>query len=198
MKSKFISSISLIFVILTFAMALMSVSANPDDVHDVAIVGVEVSQTTAIPGEIVSINVTAKNLGNVTESFDVEVYANETKIDTRTVTSLEPGNETTLTFEWNTTELEPCHLYKITANATVVPGDINMTNNFFEDGLVKILYKTDLNGDCEVDMWDIALAAQAFGAFPGHSRWNPIADLNDDNMVDLKDLGTIARDFGKA
>ena len=197
MKSKFISSISLIFVILTFATALMSVSASPEDVRDVAIVGVEVSQTTAIPGEIVSINVTAINLGNVTESFDVEVYANETEIDTLPVTNLEPGNETTLTFEWNTTELEPCHFYKITANATGVPDDLNMTNNFFEDGLVKILYKTDLNGDCEVDMWDIALAAQAFGAFPGHSRWNPVADLNDDNMVDLKDLGTIAKDFGK-
>jgi len=47
-----------------------------------------------------------------------------------------------------------------------------------------------------VDMWDIAIAARAYGSFPEHPRWNPKADLNKDNKVDLKDVGTIAKNFG--
>ena len=36
----------------------------------------------------------------------------------------------------------------------------------------------------------------AFGSFPGHERWNPIADLTGDDQVDIKDIAIVARAFG--
>ncbi len=55
----------------------------------------------------------------------------------------------------------------------------------------------DLNLDEKVDMKDIAIAAQAYGSYPGHPRWNPDADVDDDNDVDLFDLSLIAAHFGE-
>jgi hypothetical protein len=38
----------------------------------------------------------------------------------------------------------------------------------------------------------------AFGSYPGHPRWNPIADENEDGVIDGADLILITRNFGKA
>lgn len=55
----------------------------------------------------------------------------------------------------------------------------------------------DINRDGKVDIRDIALAATAYGSYPGHPKWNPIADENGDNKIDLRDLVLIAKNFGK-
>ena len=53
----------------------------------------------------------------------------------------------------------------------------------------------DLNGDGKVNMADISIAAAAFGSYPGHPRWNPVADVNKDHVVDLRDIALIAQRF---
>ncbi len=55
----------------------------------------------------------------------------------------------------------------------------------------------DLDKNGCVNMKDIAVAASAFGSDPNHPRWNPNADINRDNKVDLMDIGNTARNFGK-
>ena len=55
--------------------------------------------------------------------------------------------------------------------------------------------EVDVNDDGEVDILDIAIAANSFGSYPGHPRWNPIADVNEDNVVDLFDIVLIAKSF---
>lgn len=58
-------------------------------------------------------------------------------------------------------------------------------------------FPTDLDSDGIVGIDDIFSAAEAFGSYLGHSRWNSDADVNKDNSVDIRDLVTIAKDFGK-
>lgn len=55
----------------------------------------------------------------------------------------------------------------------------------------------DLNGDGTVDIKDVREAAQAFGSYPGHSRWNSQADINGDEVVNMIDISIIASNFGK-
>jgi hypothetical protein len=55
----------------------------------------------------------------------------------------------------------------------------------------------DLNKDGIVDITDIATAALAFGSYPGHPRWNPNADIDQDRKVDIKDIGIVAQNFGQ-
>ncbi len=62
----------------------------------------------------------------------------------------------------------------------------------------------DINHDLKVEMEDVAKAAIAFDAEPGHPRWNVHADITGpeylapDNKVDMRDIGLIARNFGEA
>jgi len=46
-------------------------------------------------------------------------------------------------------------------------------------------------------MQDIYMVARYFGSYPGHPRWNPDADLNNDGKVDMKDIWTVVKNFGK-
>jgi len=50
--------------------------------------------------------------------------------------------------------------------------------------------------DFKVDMKDVYQAARAFGSYPGHTRWSPVADLNSDYKIDMGDIFYIAKIFG--
>jgi uncharacterized protein (DUF2141 family) len=53
----------------------------------------------------------------------------------------------------------------------------------------------DLNGDGHVNMQDVIIAAQAFGANSSNARWNAEADLNGDGKIGIADLCIIAKNF---
>jgi hypothetical protein len=55
----------------------------------------------------------------------------------------------------------------------------------------------DVNFDRKVDMKDIGIAASAFGAVPGHPRWNSNCDIVQDNIINMRDIGIVARNFGR-
>ena len=50
--------------------------------------------------------------------------------------------------------------------------------------------------DIKVDIKDVATAAKAFGSYPGHAKWNTVADINLDYKIDIKDIAAIAKKFG--
>jgi hypothetical protein len=173
-------------------------------IRDVAITSVIPSRSWVFPGMFPNITVTAKNLGEIAESFDVKVYYNTTLMDTYPVIDLPSGAEIIIVFTWNTSTLLPCTNYTITGEATTVPYEFNITDNTLVDGMIEIRLLGDLNGDRKVDMKDIAIAASAYGSYPGHPRWNPEADvagleyLVPDNRVDMRDVALISRNFGNA
>jgi len=167
--------------------------------HDVAVVEVTPSRSWVYQGNTVDINVTLANEGNFTESVAVWLYYNITsdkQIGTETI-SLDPGENRTLMFTWNTRGVQYCHNYTITAKAEI-QFDSNSTNNILDSFVkVKVRILGDINGDGRVDMQDIGLAAAAFGAYPGHIRWNQDTDVNEDNRINMKDIALISKNFGK-
>jgi len=104
-----------------------------DGAHDVVIINVSLSTNEVYPGvQDVQIEVVVENGGLFTERFNVTVYVNGTSglfsIDTYDVMSLGSSDQVTIPFVWNTTGVSP-GTYTIIANASIVPGETNATNN---------------------------------------------------------------------
>ena len=51
---------------------------------------------------------------------------------------------------------------------------------FEGSAVIAVRMPGDLNMDGRVDVTDVAMVSAAFGSYPGHPRWNPVADENED------------------
>jgi len=101
-------------------------------IHNVAVVNIEVPRRIDV-NDTVSINVTVKNLGSYTETFNVstkyeDTVGNITSItlpngkNYTEVTDLAINENTTIPFPWNTTDVAP-DFYTITATAGITTTD---------------------------------------------------------------------------
>ncbi|MEM3629146.1 MAG: PKD domain-containing protein [Candidatus Bathyarchaeia archaeon] len=81
--------------------------------------------------------------------------------------------------------------------AITITGQLADGAGFMGSGVISVRMPGDLNMDGMVDMKDISLAARAFGSYPGHPRWNYVADENEDGIIDMRDIALTCRNFGK-
>jgi KaiC/GvpD/RAD55 family RecA-like ATPase len=107
-------------------------------VRDVTVLSVSPSATEVQAGQQVNVTVVVKNNGAITETFNVTVYCNNTKLETQSVADLAPNAEATLTFTWNTVGLNEGAIYTIRAEISQIPGEANTTDNSFTSGVVRI------------------------------------------------------------
>lgn len=171
--------------------------------HDVAIVNVTLSSTKAYVGEMVNITVVAGNQGTETETFNVTAkYENTTygifeTIGIQEVIELAPDVNITLTFDWNTTYVQPCINYTIKVEASVVPGEFDTADNTYIGGTVKVKILGDVNGDGVINIFDLTRVALAYGSEEGEPEYDPEADINRDGIVDIGDVSIIGKNYGK-
>jgi hypothetical protein len=198
MKEKITSAMLALIMAGMLSMAFVIPNAFAANVHDIAVISVEPNVDHQYPGRTVDINVTVMNYGNVSETnFNVTAYANTTQIGKIQILSLGLGENTTVVFHWSTAGLLPCNKYTISANATIVPRDINATNNELTDGTVKIVMLGDVNADGIIDLFDIVQVAAAYHATSTSSSWNPYADIWLDGIIDVFDIVMIGQHFGE-
>lgn len=173
--------------------------------HDISVTNVKLSKNVVAVGGILRINITVENLGGYNETFDLTVHADknitvggdEILIKTQTVESLSAQSSSILTISWNTTGV-PRGNYTICGQANTVTDETNTTNNFCIGGTISVtLLLGDINADDAVNIIDIFIIAKAFATTPGHPRWNPNADLNDDLQVNIIDLSSAAQNYGE-
>jgi hypothetical protein len=175
-------------------------------VHDLAVASVKPYKSVVGQGYIAPINVTVKNVGNFSESFSVTVYANTTLVQSKAA-SLLSGDSIVMTFLWNTSGFT-MGKYRLRANATVVVGEVNASNNNLTDDWVAVAIIGDITGpttgtpDGKVDIRDIALVAKYFGqtvppAPPNCDITGPTTGVPD-GKVDIRDIAIVAKNFGKA
>jgi hypothetical protein len=108
--------------------------------HDVSVLHVQTYPTIVYIGELVHINVTAANKGSEPESFSVNVYYNQTLIDSKSVFDLPPSSAIITHFTWNTSAVTQ-GLYLTSALATTVPEEIGVSDNTHDGGLVEVKNK---------------------------------------------------------
>jgi len=122
-----------LWIVLTVPLILSLLGLNTIEVsaaatHDIAVISVKPSPTLVRKGELVNITVVVENQGTENETFDVTAYYDATAIENKTVTSLENGTSTTLTFTWDTTDITAGN-YAINATASTVPDETETEDN---------------------------------------------------------------------
>ena len=155
------------------------------------------SKTVVGQGYNLPIEVTAANQGDLTETFNVTSYANTTEIGEQTLT-LPNGSSTTTSFVWNTNGF-PYGNYCLTAHAFVSGQTARTlaTNDGGVDTWVTVTIPGDIRVDQIVDILDAIVVGKALGSTPNSGSWNPNADINNDNSVDIYDTLLLAGNYGE-
>jgi len=168
--------------------------------RDVAITAITPNSTMVNRNGIVSINVTAENQGerHGPEVFTVNCYANTTLIGSEVI-ALGPGRSIVIVFSWNTSNFA-LGTYTISANASAVPEElpINLDDNTCTDGTVLVTIAGDFDLDGDVDWFDFAIFAAAYGSSEGDSNYLPEADFDLDGDIDWFDFSVFASNYGKS
>jgi hypothetical protein len=108
---------------------------------------------------------------------------------------LAPGSQTSLTFYWNTTDTSKGR-YFLSAIADPIADEVDILDNSFAIGIVVVKSNPDLDGDGDVDIFDVVLIASLYGCAEGDTDWNPKADLVEDGEINIFDVVDVAANYG--
>ena len=113
-------------------------------IHDIALSSLTATPSTVRKGGIVTIQLTADNNGNFTESFTITAYYHDTAtdvvIETKSITSLAGGNSQLLTIVWNTTNLAP-DTYTLKVETSAILEETRTEDNTITDVTVIVQKK---------------------------------------------------------
>jgi hypothetical protein len=168
-------------------------------VPDVAVLDVKPDLPSVYQGWKVNITVIAKNQGLLPITFSVTAYYNETAIETKIVTNLASNTNATLKFLWDTTGVPKCHNQTISAQAPVIPGEMDTADNSYTSTVkVKTRIVGDVNADGIVNVLDLIVVDAAFGTYPGDPNYNLYADINRDGTINVLDMILVSTHLGES
>jgi len=112
-----------------------------NEIHDVAVVNVSLSEHLVYVGEEVGIEVVVRNEGNFAERFNLSVYVNQTSelifVDAYLVASLGSLDQISIPFVWDTYGFASGN-YTVEVEADVVDGEIEIMDNKGVSGMIWI------------------------------------------------------------
>ena len=182
---------------------------KPFNEHNVGIASFFVAKTVIFQGFTCNMTVSILNYGLYNETFDLTIWANQTRITLHPMV-LTNRSSTQTTFVWNTTGI-PYGKYTIMSVVDTVPGETDTSDNNCTGGWVWVSGVGDLTGgtpnaldfvpDKKVDITDVALTAKFFGqkAPPAPSNCDVSGSTVGvpDGKIDITDVATVAKHFGQ-
>ncbi len=151
-----------------------------------------------IVGQGYNLNVTVvvENQGSMIEEVNVTVYIEEDALEPQS-SMVESGESAFYNFTWNTTGLSKGN-YTISAVVEAVPGEAVVADNILINGIVLVTIPGDVDGDRDVDIFDIVHMAGAYGTEQGNPKYAPNYDIDGDGDIDIFDLVGAAGNYGES
>jgi len=165
--------------------------------HDIGIMSVTVSKMVVGQGYDAYINVTVGNYGRNTEHSNATADANATIMGAFENITISSRSSATLTIEWNTTNWAKGN-YHINLHITPVPGETDLSDNDFMDGWILVTIPGDVDGDRDVDIFDIVVMAGVYGSERGDPEYVPNCDINGNGDIDIFDIVIAAGNYGES
>lgn len=102
--------------------------------HDIAVTSIIPASSSVRRGDFLDINVTTKNEGTETESFNVTAYCNSTLVEKISVDGFESNAEKLLIFRWNTTDVDGGnYILSVQVDAVVDETDLSDNVGYYEN-----------------------------------------------------------------
>jgi len=167
----------------------------PWDPHNIGVTSLKTSKTIAGQGFAVNISITVFNYGTSVETFNVTAYANTTAIASQNIT-LTSLNSTAVALTWNTTGWSKGN-YTLNTYATPVPDEKDISDNNLTKGWVVITIPGDVDGDFDVDIYDVVKITGVYRSKIGDSDYKPNSDMNSDGIIDIYDVVICTSHYGQ-
>jgi len=168
--------------------------------NDVGIASLDFSRTVVGQGYCMNMSLKIFNYGLEAEYFNTTVNANTTIIYAGAI-ALEDRDSVALVFSWNTTGFAFGN-YTISANVDLLSGETDTSDNNYTCSIpVHVGVPGDIsgvifgepNGMC--DMRDINYLIGKFNSRLGSLNWYPNCDINNDGVVNMRDINIAIRNF---
>jgi hypothetical protein len=160
--------------------------------HDVTVSEL-LAKTVVGQGFPAYINVTISNAGHYHETVNVTTSANGTIIDT-TQLNLPSSSTASFTIDWGTQTADLGN-YTITSYVEPLDGEANIDDNTLTWGPVLVTLPGDVEGDRDVDIFDMVRMVGDYGK-PPPPLTDPNCDIDGDGDVDIFDVVIAAGNYG--
>ena len=167
---------------------------NPRGIHDLAVTNIVISKTVIGQGYSANITATIQNQGSQTQIFDLTIYANTSIIKTLQL-YLISGKTTTRTIIWNTTGWTK-GAYMLKASVTIIPAETDTADNTLIYGIVKVTVPGDVDGDRDIDIYDVVKIASSYGSKIGEPRYVPNCDIDGNGQINIYDAVIATSRYG--
>jgi hypothetical protein len=158
-----------------------------EEIHDLSITSI-ICLNEVYSDWLVEVTVTVLNKGTMPENFNVSIYYDDTLIGKQAVTELAPFDQMVVLIGWNTAGVAYARNYTLWANVTVVPNEVNVTDNQLIFGDVRVKMLGDVIYDRIIDIFDVVAVTSIYDLKKGDPQWNPQADLAPDGVIDIFDV----------
>ncbi|UCG35916.1 MAG: PKD domain-containing protein [Candidatus Bathyarchaeota archaeon] len=158
------------------------------------VISIQGSRTVVGQGLTVSFQIDVENQGAMIETYDLTLLTNTTIVAIFENITQASETVTTLSTVWDTTGFTN-GIYSINTQVTNHRGETNIVHMYSLEICVSLL--GDVDGNLNVNIYDIVLAASVYGLHKDVPLYNANCDVDDDGDIDLFDVVLIAGNYGK-
>jgi hypothetical protein len=170
---------------------------NITEWHDIAITNVLTCKTAIGKGFSTDIIATIENKGSRADTFNVTAYANSTTFENHTIYDLPPNDQIDVTFTWDTADFAKGN-YNITIYVWPCLSEANTTDNTFVYGWIFVSIPGDVDGDRDVDIYDVVKITSIYYAQIGDPEYKCNSDIDGDGIIDIYDVVRCTSHYGES
>jgi hypothetical protein len=163
---------------------------------NLAISTIHSSKSVVGQGYTVNVTVEVANQGSMIEEVNVTLYLNDELYEHQS-SSVKSGESTSCTFVWNTSTFARGN-YMIHSIVDTLPGESNTTDNTLIGSIVAVTIPGDVDGDHDVDIFDIVRIASSYGESQGDPDYYSNCDIDSDGDIDIFDIVAAAGYYGES
>lgn len=156
---------------------------NPYIGHNIAVTNLTLNKNVLGYGYSLHLDVDIINSGSFPETFNLTICFNSSLVMTDIV-SLSHLSSSTVTFFWNSTGYSKGN-YLTNASAFLILDEMNISDNGFVDGWLFLTLPGDVDGDQNVDIFDIVSIAGGYGTIEGYPQYESNYDIDGDGDIDI-------------